>query len=48
MALLRAGELEQQWWPLRAALAKAHGQLHLPAVSADAGPTLRRGPRPTS
>lgn len=41
-AFLHAGQLEQQWRPSRAELAKAHQQLHLPAIAPDAGPTLHR------
>ena len=40
--LLRATRLEQTWKPLRTALAKINGQLRLPEVAADAGPTLSR------
>jgi hypothetical protein len=39
--LVYAGRLEQQWRPLRAALAKVHQDLHLPSVALDAGPTLK-------
>jgi primosomal replication protein N'' len=41
-ALKEAADLETTWRPLRGALAKAHVTLHLPKVSADAGPTLAK------
>ncbi|CAH1387714.1 AAA domain-containing protein [Candidatus Nitrotoga sp. M5] len=48
IALLHAGRLEEQWRPLRADLAKIYEVLQLPAISADAGPTLHQDAKMTA